>query len=47
VPPEVEYALTERGGSLCAPVQALRAWAEEHIDEIHSARSRYDGADGR
>jgi DNA-binding HxlR family transcriptional regulator len=43
VPPKVEYSL---GGSLCAPVQGLRTWAEEHIAEIHRARSRYDGADG-
>jgi len=46
VPPKVEYALTELGGSLCAPVQGLRAWAEQHIDHIQRARSRYDGADG-
>ena len=46
VPPRVEYALTALGGSLCAPVQELRAWAEEHIDDIRGARARYDG-DGR
>src|SRR4051812_40526008 len=46
VPPKVEYALTELGGSLCAPVQGLRAWAEQHIDDIQRARTRYDGADG-
>ena len=44
VPPKVEYALTELGGSLCAPVQALRGWAEAHIDDIQRARLRYDGA---
>jgi DNA-binding HxlR family transcriptional regulator len=42
VPPKVEYALTELGGSLCAPVQELRAWAERHIDDIRGARDRYD-----
>ena len=42
VPPKVEYALTELGGSLCAPVQELRAWAERHIDDIRDARDRYD-----
>jgi len=42
VPPRVEYALTELGGSLCAPVQELRTWAEEHIDDIRDARGRYD-----
>jgi DNA-binding HxlR family transcriptional regulator len=46
VPPNVEYALTELGGSLCAPVQELRAWAEEHIDHIRDARDRYDDDDG-
>ena len=42
VPPKVEYSLTELGGSLCAPVQELRAWAEEHIDAIRESRRRYD-----
>jgi DNA-binding HxlR family transcriptional regulator len=46
VPPKVEYSLTELGGSLCAPVKELRAWAEDHIGEIRSARERYDGRDG-
>jgi DNA-binding HxlR family transcriptional regulator len=46
VPPKVEYALTELGGSLCTPVQGLRAWAEQHIDDIQRSRTRYDGADG-
>src|SRR5215211_7863456 len=46
VPPKVEYALTELGGSLCEPVQALRAWAEEHIGDIRRARSEYDAAAG-
>jgi len=44
VPPKVEYALTELGGSLCAPVQGLRAWAEEHIDDIRRARNDCDAA---
>jgi DNA-binding HxlR family transcriptional regulator len=34
------------GGSLCAPVQELRAWAEDHIDDIRGARDRYDSRDG-
>src|SRR4051794_8972845 len=47
VPPKVEYALTELGGSLCAPVQGLRAWAEEHIDDIRRAqRLRRRGVGG-
>jgi DNA-binding HxlR family transcriptional regulator len=46
VPPKVEYALTQLGGSLCSPVHGLRAWAEDHIDDIQRARVRYDGAAG-
>jgi DNA-binding HxlR family transcriptional regulator len=46
VPPKVEYSLTELGGSLCAPVKELRAWAEDHIGEIRGARDRYDARDG-
>ena len=47
VPPKVEYSLTELGGSLCAPVQELRTWAEDHIEGIRAARRRYDtAADG-
>jgi DNA-binding HxlR family transcriptional regulator len=42
VPPKVEYSLTELGGSLCAPVKELRAWAEQHIGDIRGARDRYD-----
>jgi DNA-binding HxlR family transcriptional regulator len=40
----VAYALTELGGSLCAPVQELRSWAERHIDAIRCARDCYDEA---
>ena len=32
VPPRVEYALTERGQSLAAPVAALAEWAMANID---------------
>src|SRR3954453_14713946 len=46
VPPKVEYSLTELGGSLCAPVKELRAWAEDHIGEVRGARGRYGGAGG-
>src|SRR3954453_17089325 len=46
VPPNVEYSLTELGGSLCTPVKELRAWAETNIGEIRAARERYDGRDG-
>jgi DNA-binding HxlR family transcriptional regulator len=34
VPLHVEYSLTGLGESLVAPLAALRAWAEEHLDDI-------------
>jgi DNA-binding HxlR family transcriptional regulator len=42
VPPRVDYALTDLGGSLLGLVSALERWAEEHIDEVAAARSAYD-----
>lgn len=39
VPPRVHYRPTPLGLSLEAPLAALRAWAEEHMDEIDQARS--------
>ena len=42
VPPRVEYTLTPLGRSLCAPMQAITDWAEEHIREIEAARDDYD-----
>jgi DNA-binding HxlR family transcriptional regulator len=42
VPPRVEYALTDLGFSMCAPVTAVRTWAEKHGDTIRSARAAYD-----
>jgi DNA-binding HxlR family transcriptional regulator len=42
VPPRVEYTLTPLGETLCAPIAAIRRWAEEHIDEISSAQTLYD-----
>lgn len=41
-PPRVEYALTELGHSLRAPVEALGAWAIANEAEIVSAQTRYD-----
>lgn len=38
VPPRVEYELTQLGLSLQGPVDAITDWAEEHLDEIISAR---------
>lgn len=42
VPPRVEYTLTPMGATLCAPLAAVRHWAEEHIAEVSAAQTRYD-----
>ncbi len=46
VPPRVEYALTPLGKTLCAPLTAIRDWAEANINEIAAAQSAYDAANG-
>lgn len=38
VPVTVEYSLTPLGGTLVAPVAAIRDWAETHIEEVLAAR---------
>ena len=43
VPPRVEYELTHVGRTLIAPLDALDAWAREHLPVIEAARARYDG----
>ena len=42
IPPRVDYELTELGASLREPVQALGAWAIEHISCIRAAQDRFD-----
>ncbi len=44
VPPRVEYALTRVGSTLIEPLDALDAWAREHLPVIEEARTRYDEA---
>lgn len=44
-PPQVEYALTELGHTLLAPVSELIGWAEEKHAEIRKARSKFDKRD--
>lgn len=39
VPPHVEYTLTPLGETLVAPLAALRAWAEEHLDDVSELRT--------
>jgi DNA-binding HxlR family transcriptional regulator len=42
VPPRVEYRLTPLGETLCAPLAAVRDWAEENIEAITQAQQGYD-----
>jgi DNA-binding HxlR family transcriptional regulator len=42
IPPKVEYALTPLGHTLLEPVRALALWAETHLEEIQTARGRFD-----
>jgi DNA-binding HxlR family transcriptional regulator len=42
IPPRVEYELTELGRTLHTPLAALSRWAEEHIEEVLTARETYD-----
>jgi len=42
VPPRVDYALTELGRSLLAPVDGLGTWARKNRHRIIDARRRFD-----
>jgi DNA-binding HxlR family transcriptional regulator len=42
VPPSVEYALTELGGTLLEPVDAVTHWAEKNLGAIDAAMASYD-----
>jgi DNA-binding HxlR family transcriptional regulator len=44
VPVRVDYALTPLGRSLLDVVDAVTAWADRHVPEVHAARRGYDGA---
>ncbi len=39
VPPHVEYSLTSLGETLVAPLAALRAWAEQHLDDVEQSQA--------
>lgn len=41
-PPSVEYALTELGVEMVAPVRALGMWVAAHLDRIERAQARFD-----
>ncbi len=40
VPVTVEYSLTATGRTLTEPLDAVRRWAEQHIEAVLAARSR-------
>ena len=42
VPPQVEYALTELGGSLSVPLMQLATWVVDHLDQIEMHRALHD-----
>ena len=42
VPVTVEYSITDLGITLTATVDALRLWAETHIEEVLASQQRYD-----
>jgi DNA-binding HxlR family transcriptional regulator len=44
VPVTVEYSITPLGQTLASTVDALRIWAETHIDEVLDAQKRFDEA---
>jgi DNA-binding HxlR family transcriptional regulator len=44
VPPQVEYALTERGRSLHTILYRLVDWTDDHLSGIQASRAAYDTA---
>ena len=42
VPVTVTYELTDLGSSLQDVMGGIKAWAEDHIDEVHANREKYD-----
>jgi DNA-binding HxlR family transcriptional regulator len=42
VPPQVEYALTDRGRSLHDVLRQLVEWTDVHLDGIQRSRAGYD-----
>ncbi len=41
VPPRVEYEITELGKSLLPHIEALSAWAVDHLPEIAASRKKF------
>ncbi|WP_433264359.1 winged helix-turn-helix transcriptional regulator [Actinosynnema sp. CS-041913] len=46
VPPRVEYSLTPLGENVGGLTDAIRTWAEDHIDDIRTAQVAYDAKAG-
>lgn len=44
VPIRVEYALTDAGRTLLAPLRALQEWSIEHLSDVAAAQESYDHA---
>lgn len=44
VPPSVEYALTDLGRSLLAPLEQLVTWSAQNHDVVKQARKQFDTA---
>ncbi|WP_144122427.1 winged helix-turn-helix transcriptional regulator [Catellatospora sichuanensis] len=42
VPVRVDYGVTPLGRSLIPVQQAIKTWAETHIEQVHLARDDYD-----
>ena len=42
IPPRVEYSLTPLGKTLCEPLDALRKWAQDHLQEVREAQDAFD-----
>ena len=42
VPPRVEYALTDAGRTLCAPLKALEDWSIAHFGAVKESWGEYD-----
>jgi DNA-binding HxlR family transcriptional regulator len=42
----VGYSLTELGKELVDPIVTIRAWAEDHMERVITAREMYDASRG-
>lgn len=47
IPPRVEYCLTPLGRSLLGKMVDLWEWASTHMDDVHTARRRFQRAKDR